>query len=315
MRGSVYGHVTGANTGWPVSGITVLCGRGDFSPQQVGACSGGQAKSPSMSTQTDRGGWFRFENLAEGEWVLKTRGSSDYAVAEATVSVFNDAVSDLMIEIAGDPQLFMAEGPVTAICEPSLPERGNIRGCVISASKGTPVGYATVTVLSGPRALTDHLFVANGAGYFELNEMPVGEWLLRASSDGSSGVASVRVFDSVLSELAIEVEDRFDGAQPAPFEPYPEPARPATTGRVIGRVVRAEGGQPVANATVNILRGAGPAPDIAALTDSQGRFAFDELPAGSWLFRAVGPAEEAGFAQVSVPRASVAEALITVTVH
>lgn len=58
MSGSVYGNVVEAETGEPVAGATVVCGKGRASEA---------ARAPSMSAMTDSAGWFRFENLPAGE--------------------------------------------------------------------------------------------------------------------------------------------------------------------------------------------------------------------------------------------------------
>lgn len=84
-------------------------------------------------------------------------------------------------------------------------------------------------------------------------------------------------------------------------------------GSVNGRVVRADNGEPVEDATVMVLRGAGPAPDIAALTNSAGWFALDELPEGEWLLRAVSTAGETGEARVDVCAGTLASITIEVT--
>jgi len=76
--------------------------------------------------------------------------------------------------------------------------------------------------------------------------------------------------------------------------------------------VRADNGKPVRDATITIIRGAGPAPDIAPLTDRGGWFALDGLPAGDWVFRAVGPGGEPGEATVEVFPDSLAEVIIKV---
>ncbi|HCT75224.1 MAG TPA: hypothetical protein DGT23_01240 [Micromonosporaceae bacterium] len=67
-----------------------------------------------------------------------------------------------------------------------------------------------------------------------------------------------------------------------------------------GRVVDGAG-RGVADATVMVLRAPGPVPDIAAVSDADGRFVFDSLPAGTYRLRAVGPDGRQGEADVTVP--------------
>ena len=84
-------------------------------------------------------------------------------------------------------------------------------------------------------------------------------------------------------------------------------------GSLRGCVVRAGSGEPLGDAAIIVVRGAGPAPDIAPLTDGAGRFEFDGLPAGQWLLRALGPGGEMGEAPVRVTANAMADVVIEVT--
>lgn len=309
MSGSVYGNVVLAGTGEPVAGATVVCGKG-------GASKTGRSLLPSMSALTDSAGWFRFENLAAGEWQLKTQGAGGYSPPEATVSVFDNALSETTLEVVSPARPDLSSRPVSGF-GPRPVQRGHVRGRVIDTASGAPIGYATVIVVSGPGPVPDHVFVASSAGWFELDEVPVGDWLLRARTDaGATGIATVRVVANSLSKVTIAVDGLPATERPSrPFEPVFDTEGRTMIGRLIGRVVYADDGRPVANATVTILRGAGPAPDIAPTTDRNGSFALDDLPAGSWLLRAIGPGGEAGLVQVSVRPGSIADAVIKLTGH
>lgn len=306
MSGSVYGNVVLAGTGEPVAGATVVCGKG-------GASKTARSLLPSMSALTDSAGWFRFENLAAGEWLLRTHGAGGYSPPEATVAVFDNALSEMTLEVVSPSRPDLSNRPASSFGPRPVP-RGNVRGRVIDTASGAPIGYATVIVVSGPGPVPDHVFVASSAGWFELDEVPVGDWLLRARTDaGATGIATVRVVANSLSKVTIAV----DGlpATERPFEPIFETEGRTMIGRLIGHVIYANDGSPVANATVTILRGAGPAPDIAPTTDRNGSFALDDLPAGSWLLRAIGPGGEAGLVQVSVRPGSITDAVIKLTGH
>jgi Carboxypeptidase regulatory-like domain len=302
MSGSVYGNVVRAETGEPVAGATVVCGR-------IGAFD--SARPPSaMSALTDGAGWFRFENLPAGEWLLKTHGAGGYSPPQTKVSVFDNALSETTLEVVSTPRPDVANRPVS-----SGGPRGNVRGRVVDTASGEPIGYATVIVVSGPGAVREHVFVASSAGWFELDEVPVGDWLLRARSDaGATGIATVRVVANALSQMTIAVNGWRDIDQPtSSIEPIFATGGHAMVGRLVGHVIYADDGRPVADATVTILRGAGPAPDIAPMTDRNGSFALDGLPAGSWLLRAVGPGGETGLVQVSVRPGGITDALIKLT--
>lgn len=309
MSGSVYGNVVLAGTGEPLAGATVVCGPGDASRTA-------RPLLPSMSALTDSAGWFRFENLAAGEWQLRAQGAGAYSPPEATVSVFDNALSETTLEVASPSRADLSKRPVEGFGGQQVP-RGNVRGRVIDTASGAPIGYATVIVVSGPGPVPDHVFVASSAGWFELDEVPVGDWLLRARTDaGATGIASVHVLANTLSKVTITVDGLpATERQRPPFEPIFETEGRAMNGRLIGRVVYADDGRPAANATVTILRGAGPAPDIAPTTDRNGSFALDGLPGGSWLLRATGPGGEAGLVQVSVRPGSITDAVIKLTGH
>ena len=84
------------------------------------------------------------------------------------------------------------------------------------------------------------------------------------------------------------------------------------TGSVRGRVVRADTGVPVDSATIGILRGAGPAPDIAPLSDADGRFAMDGLPPGEWVIGAIDVDGRRGSVEFRVGKCAVTDVVIEI---
>lgn len=74
--------------------------------------------------------------------------------------------------------------------------------------------------------------------------------------------------------------------------------------QIRGRVVD-DAGYTVAEATVFVLHGPGPVPDIAALTDAEGRFVFDVLEPGTYRLRAEDPSGNGGEADVTVPQEDI----------
>lgn len=82
-------------------------------------------------------------------------------------------------------------------------------------------------------------------------------------------------------------------------------------GSIRGRVVR-DNSEPVTDATIIIVRGPGPAPDIAPLTDSNGSFALEGLPAGDWHLQVRSPGGETGEQIVRVANDSPTNATIIV---
>lgn len=83
-------------------------------------------------------------------------------------------------------------------------------------------------------------------------------------------------------------------------------------GSVQGRVVQKGSGAAVDGATIVVVRGAGPLPDIAPMTDSDGRFSLDGLAAGEWVLDAYGTSGEKGQGHASVQAGAVAQLVIYV---
>jgi hypothetical protein len=69
-------------------------------------------------------------------------------------------------------------------------------------------------------------------------------------------------------------------------------------GGISGQVVFASDGSPAHQASILIVRGPGPAPDISPLTDDWGRFLVDGLLPGMWTLRAI--SEQGGSIQSTV---------------
>ena len=88
--------------------------------------------------------------------------------------------------------------------------------------------------------------------------------------------------------------------------------RSSPVGSVQGQVVRQGSGSPVGDAAIAVLAGAGPFPDMAVMTDPDGSFALNDLPAGEWRLSARGPNGETGQATVHVGDGAVATAVIRV---
>jgi hypothetical protein len=126
--------------------------------------------------------------------------------------------------------------------------------------------------------------------------------LLANGPDDETGETSVQVSSGGSTNATIAVAASPHGGVSSrgisnvPKDPVIEPV----FGSVDGHVVHAGTGLPVENATVTVVKGAGPVPDIAPVTDSGGWFALDGLPPGEWVLRARGPDDETGQAKVTV---------------
>ncbi|MCA1563085.1 MAG: carboxypeptidase-like regulatory domain-containing protein [Acidobacteria bacterium] len=168
-------------------------------------------------------------------------------------------------------------------------------------------------MVSGEGTEPDIAPVTDDDGAFGLDGLPPGEWLLRALGPaGEVGNATVQVFDTAVNDVTIEVGGlpraprRGGGARPQ------HRTERGMRGSVRGRVVRMDNGEPVADATITVVRGAGPAPDIAPLTNDAGVFNLDGLPAGEWVLRAIGPDGETGDATAQVSVGSVANIIVRI---
>lgn len=151
-------------------------------------------------------------------------------------------------------------------------------------------------------------------GRFTFERLEEARWLfsVRTSRGELLGHAAVRVFADATSDLTIETLDRSscdvgstNGKQEAPIKMRPY-------GSIRGKVVHAESGEPVQDAAVFVLDAAGIAPDIAPLTDADGVFSLDSLPAGVWRFGVNGPNGESGDVTAEVRDGVVGEVIIAV---
>lgn len=290
------GRVIRADTWEPVANaaIAVIRGPGGF---------GG----PEPYVETDGAGHFVFPGLTDGEWVLSA--TSPAGTGEATVRVYSNTVSDVTIEVA---ETSPARRPSTGGARKAeRPIPGSVRGRVVRADNASPVANATVTMVQGPGSSPESSVTTDGAGYFALTGLTEGEWVLSAMSSAGSGRAAVHVFNNAASNVTIEVAGSSRARRGSAASSMTKTER-SMPGSVRGRVVRADNGRPLADATIGIVSGAGPAPDIAPLTNSAGWFALEGLPAGEWVLSALGPHGETGGASVRVSAGSVADVTITV---
>jgi hypothetical protein len=204
---------------------------------------------------------------------------------------------------------------------------GSIRGYILESESGKPLPYASVFGSESwwPLVITQlwggdsqHFWIAtqtDTSGCFTFDQIPEGRWRLcvRYPEGDVLGVGTVQVFDDALSEVTIAVA----GAARIPlgiesFDTGSREPDTSMTGSVRGYVVRAQDGAPLRDAAVTVLHGMGPVPDIAALTNNDGAFAFDGLPAGECLLRALGPGGETGEASVRVIKGAISDIVINV---
>jgi hypothetical protein len=299
MRGSVRGCVVLADTGVAVPHATV----------EVVPKAGSQ---PDIAPVTDETGWFQFDALPEGSWLISASGPA-CETGTARVYVFDNALSDLMIEVKRSVPEPMETGHQAERPSATASVGGTVRGRVARASNGGSVANATVAVLHRNGVVQSHTAPpTDAAGSFAFEGLPPGPCVLSAVGPrGEAGTTTVYVSENTVSEVTIEV-----AGQPSRPQKRNNSVNQMTTkqqdipGSVRGRVQRAEDAQPVADATISIIRGAGPAPDIAPITNQQGRFSLDGLPPGEWHLGALGPGGETGQATVRVSPGAVSNVVI-----
>ena len=189
--------------------------------------------------------------------------------------------------------------------------RGSVHGVVVRPGKGVRVQSATVTIVKRDAAAHEARSLSDASGWFAFDGLLPGSWVVCVSgADGRVlGEWPVHVFDNAVSDITIEIGHVARGGVMPDIDEQPRSDR---FGSVLGRVVHADTGSGVGEATIVVIQGAGPAPDIAPLTDAGGWFKLDHVPAGPWVFRAFGPGGEVGDAAVRVSGGSVSDVVIRI---
>ncbi len=159
---------------------------------------------------------------------------------------------------------------------------GSIIGQVLSAASGQGLGQVSVELrrVSGSSAQDtpepQHL-LSDEHGWFSASHLAPGSWRLETSGSPS---AHVEVLPFATCTLTLTIKAQVNQRS------LPEPGSPQT-GAITGQVVFAASNMPIPYASVIVLWGAGPAPDIAPMTDTAGRFILDGLSPGEWAVRAI----------------------------
>ncbi|MFN0023753.1 MAG: collagen binding domain-containing protein [Parvularculaceae bacterium] len=187
---------------------------------------------------------------------------------------------------------------------------GSILGAVVDAD--TLYAVSGVLVCLQPHSVhntsaddhEDWRQVTGEAGAFVFSNVPAGHWLVSCRSHSGEKFTQ----DLYLCNNAAAVIQ---------FECGPETAigkrqMSEDLGSVTGVVCRGELDEPVADASVIVVKGPASAPDIASITDSDGAFSFGGLIPGKWAFEAIGPDGDRARATVVIGPAQNAQMKIKI---
>ena len=301
-HGNVRGWVLRAGTGQPVAGCAI-------------AATGGPAMTEQATLDSDGAGQFDFGGrLMAGDWLVRAR-SPDGSEGETPVRVFAGEESEITIEVESPTPIAAAPARAEIAGAAARPRgqrarAGRARERRRALRRGDDHGHHERAGRGASVApLTDR------EGWFVLDDLSPGDWRLRAMGPkGETGDATAHVSAGALNEVTIALGRVCWREPPAAraVSTRTGKRRRAVTGTVRGRVVRADNGAAIADATITVAGGPGAAPDIAPITGADGSFVLYGRTPGEWQLAAVGPEGETGRARVTVAAGSVASALIRV---
>lgn len=200
---------------------------------------------------------------------------------------------------------------------------GTILGQVVVGPEAQPVAGALVTLQGPPPRGVMYSVRSRNDGAFAVHHLAPGRW--RVATAGTAPM-QVEVIDWAATQVVLALaRSGTDTGVPlvVPMidiwrEPNPEStwqdaspgcmpdivpdaaSRRLGRGAVLGWVRDARSQAPVADATISCHSSGGSAPDIAPVTDADGRFAIDGLSEGLWILRARAPGGAVGESVVSV---------------
>jgi len=149
------------------------------------------------------GGGFVLSGLSEGEGVLSALSSAGRG--QARVYAFDNASSEVTIEITEVPGGAARGGGVGQTKKTERGATGSLRGRVVHISTGKPVADAAISVVHGAGPVPDIAPLTDSSGWFALDGLPAGDWLLRAlGPSGETGEATVCVSAGRVAEMVIK---------------------------------------------------------------------------------------------------------------
>lgn len=256
--GSVRGKVVEAGTTTPIEGAPVT-----LFPRNP------QARSAYAVTNAD--GIWTLDSLAYGTYSVSIgppRGPRGYEYNLDTPP----------LEVSGSTRIDR-EDSLRAV----VPGTGGITGVVRDAVSHLAIAGASITLMRSAGGYTVAPAVSDSTGKFTVTSLPAGNydgWIRR------DGYEQAR--------LQVTVEDKVETVRVSLTATAIGPVAAAGAGKVDG-VVTDPFGQPVSGAFVFVLSASGGIANNLAQTDSDGYFAFEELPLGSLDLSVSAMAEEGSY--------------------
>ena len=185
----------------------IYADNGDPIPRAVIKILHGPGMKPQSAMFTNSTGYFALSNVEEGQWVLSATSPTGQVQTDR-VYVFDDAVSSLTIEFPGLPP-YKADLGVPYTPNPgNSAMTGSVRGRVLCLEDEMPLSEMAITILRGPGSAPDLSALTNEAGWFELDGLSEGMWVIGAFGPaGSLGTASVYVSPGCFVETLIILPD------------------------------------------------------------------------------------------------------------
>ena len=322
MAGTLTGAVVRKQLLEPVGGIEIRLRR---------AFAAVLAGKDERFTETDAAGTFYFQDVPGGRWILSYRepgGVSgdvqanvmDWAITSLDIELGEPAVSELPTELlSGTWQLKELDGrEYYGETKLKLSEEGRVEGrapcndfvarfeirwpnlrfqSLEATEMSCPqteeesIFFSTLRHVDHASVSPIHGLILTGPGgvllRFEQEETRARKPPKRSQRQGNEKGSKMNEANSEIQKGAVEPDEAGSG-------------EPSAGGSVRGHVIQGKRGQPVADATVTVVKAAGQFPDIAPLTNDEGIFGLEGLNPGEWVFRATGPDGNTGDATVIV---------------
>lgn len=227
---------------------------------------------------TDGSGAFRIRDVPPGRYTVAWVHRGDPAAERVRPAVVEVSRRDTAIVLRAATGSYLADAcPVAARVQTASVIAGVARSVA-----GIPLPYASVRVTDGTGRMVE--LSTDAAGRFHVCRAVSGT--LVQLDTGSGTARRFLLFRSgrvVTAEVTAEVGEPGDVPDITVAEDVVTvpPVADGTPGRLVGRVTRAVDGAPVAGAEVRI------ADSTTVVTDAQGRFLAEDVPAGAVSLRVV----------------------------